>query len=241
MSTPRLLTIAALLGASWPSHAAILINRGDIGASIAVDYNGSVLGFPASTLGATGNFIYTGASEDGRTFNFNYALSNDSTTTSRLRSFSFDVLGNAALTGLSSTGTYATSFVNPLSGLIGSEVCFSAGGIGCTTGVVGPSAGQSGNGSFALTFAGAMSAIQLDDFGVVYQGVNGLFAGSGIGRATATIPVSTPPVVSLAPDASTWMTMILGFGLVGGMLRTGRSLSSRRRRWGAGSSLPRGC
>ncbi|WP_160299119.1 cistern family PEP-CTERM protein [Sphingomonas sp. SRS2] len=219
----------------------MLINRADVGKVISVDYAGSVLGFPTSGLSAASTFTFTGASSDGRTYNFSYALTNDSSLTSRVRSFGFDVLGNTAITGLSSTGTYASQVQNPLSGLIGTDICFTAAGLGgCTGGSGGLTAGQSGTGSFALTFANAMSAVQLSDFTVNYQGVGGIFGGTGAGTATAIAPVvpatpttPTPPTmpttpttpvfpggpVSAAPESSTWAMMMLGFGLVGWLLR----------------------
>ncbi|MET0376317.1 MAG: cistern family PEP-CTERM protein, partial [Rhizorhabdus sp.] len=215
----------ALFSAASAGEAALLINRADIGTVISVDYAGSVLGFPAKGLTAASTFTYTGASSDGRTYNFTYSLTNNSSLTSRVRSFGFDVLGNTSISGLSSTGTYASQVQNPLSALVGTDICFTAAGLGgCTGGSGGLAAGQSGTGSFALTFASAMSAVQLSDFAVNYQGVSGMFGGTGVGTASAITPVvpvtpttpTTPVIpggpVSAAPENSTWAMMMLGFG-----------------------------
>jgi hypothetical protein len=209
-----------LLGGASVSHAAaVILNRADVGTTISVDYAGTVLGLPNSGLGAISSFVYTGASTDGRTYNFSYALNNDSTTSSRIRSFGFDVLGSTALTGTSSSGTYSTAYQNPLSALIGTDLCFSTSGLGtCTTGSGGLTAGQSTTGTFALTFAQSVNALQLDDFTVNFQAVGGLLAGTGKGDATVMVPV-TQETVSTAPESSTWAMMILGFGLTGWLLR----------------------
>lgn len=215
----RILVAMALLSGAIAGQSAIVINRADVGTAITVDYAGAILGIPTSGLGALSSFVYTGASTDGRTYNFNYTLNNDSTLTSRVRSFGFDVLGSTAITGLSSTGTYNMTLQNPLSALVGTDICFTAAGIGtCSTGAGGLSAGQTGTGSFALTFADSMASVQLSDFTVNFQGVSGLLAGTGTGDPVVTMPPSTTPV-STAPESSTWAMMMIGFGLIGWLAR----------------------
>lgn len=217
MSGLRILIAAALLTGASAGRATVLINAGDIGTAIQVDYLGTVLGLPVSGLGAIGNFVYTGTSNEGRSYNFSYALTNDSTTTSRVRSFGFDVLGDTPVS-LSSTGTYANPIQNPLSALLGTDVCFTVATLGgCSSGSGGVSAGQSASGTFALNFGQAMAAVELGDFGVNFQGVGGLFAGSGTGNPLVT--PATGAAVPAVPESESWVMMILGFGLIGGLLR----------------------
>jgi hypothetical protein len=194
-------------------HASVVLNRTDVGTIFNVDYTGYVLALPNSNLGALSSFTYTGSSSDGRSYNFNYSLTNDSTMTSRLRSFGFDVLGNTTISALSSTGTFATAMQNPLGGLLGTDICFASSTGTCGTGTGGINAGQTATGSFTLTFANIMSSIELNDFAVSYTNVGGLLTGSGMGDAVSIGPVSA------APEASTWMMMIGGFGLIGWLLR----------------------
>lgn len=203
-------------------RASVIINQGDVGTAITIDYFGQSLGFPVSGLGAIGNFVYTGASNEGRSYNFSYALTNDSSIASRVRSFGFDVLGSGP-SALSSTGTYTTPIANPLSGLIGSDLCFTVSTLGgCGTGSGGLSAGQSGSGTFTLTFAQTMASVELANFGVNFQGVNGLFAASGTGDAVVTPTTGGGDAASAAPDGQTWMMMIAGFALIGWSLRRSR-------------------
>lgn len=226
----RILVGVALLAKVASGGAAVLIDRAAVGTSIAVDYAGTVLGFPTNDIGALGNFVYTGASSDGRTYNFTYSLSNDSAVTSRIRSFGFDVLGATTVTALSSTGTYSAPIQNPLSGLLGTDICFTVASLGgCSTGGGGLTAGQTGLGSFALTFASAMAAVQLSDFTVNFQGVGGLLAGTGIGTEVATAPASVPVTVPAVPESETWAMMIAGFGLVGWLLRHRRATPASAR------------
>ncbi len=120
----RILAAATLLAGAGTGEAAVIINQSAVGTAISVDYAGTVLGLANSGLSAIGSFVYTGATNGGKTYNFSYSLTNDSTITSKLRSFGFDVLGDAAVTSLASTGTFNTQISNPLSGLAGTDVCF---------------------------------------------------------------------------------------------------------------------
>lgn len=230
MSPLRVLIGLALLAKAGAGDGAVLIDRSAVGTSIAVDYAGSVLGFPTNDIGALANFVYTGASSDGRTYNFSYSLTNDSAVTSRIRSFGFDVLGATTVTALSSTGIYSAPIQNPLSGLLGTDLCFTVASLGgCTTGAGGLTAGQVGTGAFALTFATAMAAVQLSDFTVNFQSVGGVFAGTGVGTEVATAPPSVPVTVPAVPESETWAMMIAGFGLVGWLLRHRRATPASAR------------
>ncbi|RVT94595.1 cistern family PEP-CTERM protein [Sphingomonas crocodyli] len=209
-----------------PGEAALVISQAQAGTSFEVDFGGAVLGLiNQPNLGALGRFTFAGASNAGKTYNFTYALTNDSTVASQVRSFGLDVVG-AAVQTVTSTGAFATNYINPLSGLIGSDLCFTPTSFG-TCGLVGNSSvtmGQTGTGSFALTFANAMESIALDDFRVNYTGVLGLYGATGTGDITSVVGQ-----VSAAPEPTTWLTMLLGFALVGAAMRRGlRPVHPRR-------------
>ncbi|TZG25134.1 cistern family PEP-CTERM protein [Sphingomonas montanisoli] len=212
---------AGLALAPMPAQAALVLSQSQVGTTFNVDFGGAVLGLiNQPNLGATGRFTFAGATDAGKTFNFTYALTNDSTVASQIRSFGLDVVGASVRTAMS-TGAFATNSINPLSGLIGSDLCFTPSTFG-TCGLLGNSTvtmGQTGVGTFALTFANAMESIALDDFRVNYTGVLGLYGATGTGDITSVVGQ-----VSAAPEPTTWLTMLLGFTFVGmAMRRRGRS------------------
>ena len=202
--------------APMPAGAALVLSQSQVGTSFDVGFGGSVLGLiNQPNIGATGRFTLASVTDAGKTYNFTYALTNNSTVASQIRSFGLDVVGTAVKTA-TATGAFATSYVNPLSGLIGSDLCFAASSAG-TCSLLGSSnvtMGQTGTGSFALSFANAMSAITLDDFQVNYTGVLGLYGATGTGDVTSVVGQ-----VSAAPEPATWLTLLLGFALVGAALR----------------------
>ena len=83
----------------------------------------------------------------------------------------------------------------------------------------GPTNGNSFTGSFDLEYAGVVNSIDLTDFGVRYQSIEGVTGvESGIGR---------PIMSGIVPEPATWAMMILGFGLIGGALRSRKAQAVR--------------
>ena len=121
--------------------------------------------------------------------------------------------------GASATGLY--QFVNTSSNVpnLGTvDVCFNAGAsgscAGAGSGTIGLApAGGVATGTLALNFSQAYQSIDLTNFYIRYQGIEGITGvTSAIGR-----PV-TPPV----PEPATWAMMLLGFGGIGMAMRRGR-------------------
>jgi len=217
----RVLALTAMalsMAVATPASAAVVVVAGG-----AQPINQSFLGFggtPAVNipqLTASLGLVFTGTSNSGLTFNFNYSVDNTSSVVSALTGFGFDV--NPNITGASSTGLY--QFVNTTSNVpnIGQvDVCFNSGssgscaGAGSGSGGLLPSGGVA-NGTLALTFGQAYSSIDLTNFYVRYQGIQGITGvTSAVGRPT------TPPV----PEPATWAMMLLGFGGIGMAMRRGR-------------------
>ena len=215
--------VGALLvfASSLPAHAAsVVLNSGSVGSSFSVDFTGQVGGVSTTQLSALLNVTL-----NGRTYTFGYDLTNDSIANSRIRGFGFDVDGGS-LSGAGVTGAFVSAqrpgfFPDLPGGSGGRDVCFAAttNGNGCTGGQGGVTKGQTGSGTFTLTFNGASpapSSIYLDLFLVRYQSIspsiNGGDSGIGIGRL---IPPPPPPV----PEPATWLMMIIGFFAVGSIMR----------------------
>lgn len=207
-----------------PVNGAVVINAANTNMNFTIDYKGYAAGSATASLSALETFTFLGTSNSGRTYNFNYALTNDSTANSRLRSFGFDVTNTDAITMLSSTGVYSAATLTPIvSSLLGvREACFAAASFlgTCTTGSDAASSapGLTGTGSFAITLANAMSTITLDNFAVQFQSINPTINGATSGYGLGSV-VGTDAVVSAAPEPMTWAMMILGFGLIGAAMR----------------------
>jgi len=220
-------TIISALGAflafvsAQAVQAATLFDSSSIGNPVSVDFTGQVNGAAATQLSALLTLNLASISADGRSYTFNYSLTNDSSVASRIRSFGFDVDGGF-LTGASATGAYPNRRLGDhFPEAIGNrDVCFHAAGNGqsdCTGGPNGLTQGQTGNGSFTLNFSSmrpAPGSIYLDLFVVRFQSISpGLNGGgtSGVGIGN----VVPPPV----PEPATWLMMILGFFSFGIILR----------------------
>ena len=209
---------AAIAAVATPATAAVIVVGGG-----SQPINQAFVGFggtPAVNipqLTATLGLAFTGTSNSGLTFNFNYTVDNTSSVVSTLTGFGFNV--NPDITGASSTGLY--QFVNTSSNIpnLGTvDVCFNAKSSGScagagsgATGLL-PSGGLA-TGTLALNFGQVYQSIDLTNFYVRYQGIQGITGvTSAIGR-----PV-TPPV----PEPATWAMMLLGFGGIGMAMRRGR-------------------
>ena len=213
---------AAILaaGAALPASATVIVNAANAGYNFTIDYTGQVGGSSTSLIGGLGDFIFNGVTNNGLTYNFSYAITNDSSVSSRLTSFGFNV--NPDATGASSTGYFSsTNFGNNYPEGFGTvDVCFEADSNGnCTGGSGGLTQNQTGNGTFALTFSQVMNQVTLDDFVTRFQSINPSINGSSSGIGVGALAGGGGGSPITAPEPGTWLMMMLGFGLVGGVLR----------------------
>lgn len=187
------------LGLASPAAAEpILLDGSSVGDSYTINFDGFVDGGPSiaglsSQLQLTLNSIVNGV------YFFNYALTNTSATndtvSSRVSSFAFNT--DPEITGAVSTGTFGFTNLdsNYPNGIGRVDVCFSGVSTGSCAGggSGGVFDGQSGTGTLALDFGGAISSLTLDDFFVRYQSVDGV-AGvtSASGRQTSSGGTEVP-------------------------------------------------
>lgn len=211
----RLLAMMMLAGAALPADAAVIVNSANTGYNFTVDYVGQVNGVTTPSVSALGTFTYTGLSNNGLTYNFNYSLLNDSTQTARLSGFGFNTTPNP--TSASVTGAFNNSYIggNYPEGYGTTDFCFTDSGGSCAGGGNGGFYGSSnpGTGSFAITFGQTMASVSFDNFVTRFQSI-GQQGNSGIGIGSL---VSGGTIT--APEPGTWLTMLVGFGLVGGAMR----------------------
>ncbi len=213
-------SIAALGIATMPASAALVVNGTDLAPFV---FNGIVDPGPVVVPGLSATLDLGAAVFAGNTVSFSYNIANTTDSnpaapaiTARLRAFGFNVDGGT-LTALSASSVYTNEFLGdnfPNVGGFGGtrDACFAApGGGGCTGGSGGLLNGQSTTGTLTLTFASAVTSVNLDDFVVRYQSIGGAPNGatSGIG------------VVTGVPEPSTWAMMLIGFA--------GLAFASRRR------------
>lgn len=224
MAAAAAMTLA--LGAV-PAFGAVVINSADTGYSFTVDYTGLVGGAVTPQVSALGTYTYTGVTNGGLTYNFNYSLTNDSTTTARLSGFAFDTTPNPA--HVTVTGDFGQAYSgggNYPEGFGHVDFCFSDGGGSCAGGGSGGYYNpDTGSGTFALTFAQVMSSVSFDDFVTRFQSISGVQSGnSGIGTGalvSAGGDGGGNPIT--APEPGTWLMMLGGFGLVGWAARRRRT------------------
>lgn len=203
-----LMAFAALATPAPALADAITLGAGDVGTSFTVNYDG----FDGSgqIAGLTGSTTLTLTSVTANSFTFSYNVANTSTdpiTTSRISGFGFNT--NPDITGATVTGAYnvvATDANVPNIGSI--DVCFKDGGgtNSCAGGGSGGVAlGGSGTGSMVLSFADALTSLNLSDFFVRYQSITGTGAntptsavGSGtISSSSGGTPVPEPGMLGL--------------------------------------------
>lgn len=221
MYSSRAAIAAILLLASMavPASAAVIINSANTGYNFTVDYTGKVGGSSTNLIGGLGNFTFNSVTNAGKTYNFSYQITNDSSVSSRLTSFGFDV--NPDATGVSSTGFFASAnFNNNFPEGFGTvDVCFEADSNGnCTGGSGGLTANQTGSGTFALTFSSVMNQVTLDDFVTRFQSINPSINGSSSGIGIGALAGGGGSPIT-APEPGTWLMLLTGFGLVGSAMR----------------------
>lgn len=204
-------------GAANGAQAAVVLSwsAADIGLAQTVDFNGRD---PAVIAGLTSEVTYTLSSigNSGKTWVFSYSVQNNSSapvSTSRVSGFGFNTDPNVV--SKSSTGVYTHTASGNVPILGTREVCIT--GNNCAGGAgVGVTKGNTGVGTFSLTFATAPTLLKLSDLYVRYQSINTnrIQGGSAVGEA------QTP--TAGVPEPATWAMMIAGFGLVGASLRRRR-------------------
>lgn len=215
-----------LMAPAMPAQATVIdfddivrVNASNVGMNFVIDYDAKAKGSYTSAVSALGSYTFTGVSNGGLTYNFNYAITNTSSRTSRIRAFGIDSSGIE--TALSSTGTFTWGYRNvTFPENIGAEdICFSAGS-GCTShSAGGVNKGATGTGTFAVTFANVMESVDFSHFALKFVGVSSKVNGQDWAIGMGHIQSITDGPVSAAPEPETWLMMILGFGLVGYGLR----------------------
>lgn len=77
------------------------------------------------------------------------------------------------------------------------------------------------NGSFSVTFANTMESVDFNHFALKFLSVNptvnGQDWGAGLGQIISVTPPNNQPIT--APEPGTWLMMLGGFGMIGGVLR----------------------
>lgn len=216
-------SMAVILAASvamfaLPANAAVLVNA--VGQTFQINYSGQVGGSPTNLITANQVFKLNSISADQKTYTFGYTLNNTSSVSSRLRSFGFDVLG-ATISSLSGSGLYSFTGTGETfpEGVGALDACFKATRNGnCTGGQQGLTSGSSETATFSLTFKSATGPFTLDNFTTRFQSINPTINGSSSG-----VGIGFTPTV---PETSTWAMMLIGFGLIGAIMR---SAPKRRR------------
>lgn len=225
------LAASASLAFAAPAFAdSITLGSGDIGSSFSLNYDGFSGGTSISGLTGSTTFTLTGVS--GNDYTFDYSVANTSSapvTDSRISSFAFNT--DPTIASASSTGafSYTTLNSNYPNGIGTVDVCFKDAQTGsCAGGASGGlTLGQTGTGSFTLSFSSPVSTLTLSDFYVRYQsisGVPGISSASGAGTMTST---STGGSTGGTPVPEPGMLGLFGLSLVG--LAMARRRQSARR------------
>lgn len=217
------LALAATFVASPALADAIVFDASDAGTNYTLNYDGNISGTTVGGLSGSTVFTLTGIS--GNTYNFNYSVTNTSTsplTSSRISSFAFNV--DPSITSAASTGAFAFTTLNSNYpngvGLV--DVCFKDAATGSCAGGGGGglTMGQSGTGTFSLSFAQPVTSATLSDFFLRYQSISGAgfngASGTGSGTVSSTstssggTPVPEPGMLGLMA-----MTLMLGAAVHG--------------------------
>lgn len=221
----KLLPAAAAILAFTATPAladAIVFDSTDVGVPQTLSYNGFTGDGTISGLTASTTFTLTGIS--GNTYTFGYSVTNTSSapiTGSRISSFSFN--SDPSITSATSTGAFSYTTLNGSypNGIGSVDVCFKDASTGACAGggSGGLTMGQTGTGTFTLTFSQPVSSLTLSDFYVRYQSISGagnVTSASGSGTQSSSGGTSVPEPGML--------------GLLGGALIATALLRRRRRR-----------
>lgn len=216
----NLAAIASFAIAGTAMADSMTFNSGDTNKSVTLNYNGYSDNGGATIGGLTGSTTFTLTGTSGNTYNFNYSVSNTSSapvTGSRISSFAFNT--DPTIASATSTGAFAQTTLNSNypNGIGTVDVCFKDATTGSCAGggSGGLTLGQTGTGSFSLTFSSPVTAVTLSDFFVRYQsitGVPGISSASGAGTISSTT-TSTSTGGTSVPEPG--MIGLFGLGLVG--------------------------
>lgn len=220
-----LLAAASTLAAAPVSAAVIFDGGGNLtvtsGAAVGdfqtMHFNGSMDGTIIDGLTSSLTLTFNGI--NGGVWSFGYELTNTSglpLTSSSVTSLGFDVDPDVAPSSISVDGGFNTVASGSISNATQVEACFKTGqGNNCAGGgSIGFDMGETASGTFTLGPPIGTDQLIFSNFVVRYQRINGpgiVNDGSGIG-----VPHS--PV----PEPATWAMMLLGFGLLGGAIRSAK-------------------
>lgn len=186
------LAAAASFGFAAPALAdTIPLTSANIGQSYTLNYNGFSNGTTIDGLTASTTFTLTGINGNDYTFDYSMTNTTGSPLTSRVSSFGFNT--NPDITGASSTGAFSYTTLNSTypNGIGTIDVCFKDASTGSCAGggSGGLTEGQTGTGTFTLSFSQPVSSLTLGDFYVRYQSITGagsISSASGVGSLTST-------------------------------------------------------
>ncbi|WP_164857158.1 cistern family PEP-CTERM protein [Sphingomonas crocodyli] len=203
----------------------VTVKGTNVGMGWTIDFEGmSAQGNETNKVGATGTFTYTGLTNGGKTYNFNYTLKNDSAYSSYVHALGFDTTG--AFTAFNATGALASTSTNvqwPSSTIGTLDLCMGGGGGSNCVAHYENGVRNQGTGSFAITFGNVMSSIDLDHFAVKFldlsRNIDKNDWALGVGRVTSMTSGADDIAVITAPEPMTWMMMLVGFGLIGAAVR----------------------
>lgn len=208
------------LAVAAPASAAVTMNNtgsytftGTSGGQAVINFDGYGGTSPAVIPGLSSVLTLTFQSLVGTLATFAYTLQNTSSVSgATVTSFGFNTDPNITANGSSVSGAFTGLGMNdnfPV-GFGNVEVCATNGNV-CTgsnpNGGIGQ--GTTGMGTLALNFSSAPTGgITLDNFVDRYQSFNVNGVQSAIGRPTGAVP-----------EPATWAMMLVGFGLLGGVMR----------------------
>lgn len=224
---------AALYVAAPAMAEPITFSSANVGQTYTLNYDGFVDGTSNTISGLTASTSFTLTSISGNNYNFSYSVSNTSSapiTASRVSSFAFNTdptISSATSTGAFSYTTLSSNYPNQIGTV---DVCFKDAQTGSCAGggSGGLTIGQSGTGSFTLSFSQPVSSLTLSDFFVRYQAIAGTNSPPGSASGQGTLS-STSTSTGGTPVPEPGMVALFASGLVG--------LALLRRRRSAGREL----